>query len=143
MSTKPRTLPISKRGMNFETFMWLFTRLTALGMYLLILVAVAGALVMGARNQMNLADVLRWAFTPNVSHVQSTDVPELDPWATPFWKIVASLMVLTAGSHGLHGVLSVLDDYYAQPRLRALFRVIITILIPVLIGIGIYVVWTS
>jgi succinate dehydrogenase hydrophobic anchor subunit len=143
MSTKPRTLPINKRGMNFETFMWLFTRLTALGMYLLILVAVAGALVMGARNQMNLADVLRWAFTPNVSHVQSTDVPELDPWATPFWKIVASLMVLTAGSHGLHGVLSVLDDYYAQPRLRALFRVIITILVPVLIGIGIYVVWTS
>ena len=143
MSTKPRTLPISKRGMNFETFMWFFTRLTALGMYLLILVAVAGALVMGARNQMNLADVLRWAFTPNVSHVQSTNVPELDPWATPFWKIVASLMVLTAGSHGLHGVLSVLDDYYAQPRLRVLFRVIIAILIPVLIGIGIYVVWTS
>jgi succinate dehydrogenase hydrophobic anchor subunit len=143
MSSKSRTLPLNKRGMNFETFMWLFTRLTALGMYLLILVAVAGALVMGARNQMNLADVLRWAFTPNASHIQSTNVPELEPWATPFWKIVASLMVLTAGSHGLHGVLSVLDDYFAQPGMRALFRVIITILIPVLIGIGIYVVWTS
>lgn len=143
MSTKPRTLPLSKRGMNFETFMWVFTRLTALGMYVLILVAIAGALIMGARNQMNLADVLRWAFTPNYTHVESTNVPALDPWATPFWKIVASLMVLTAGSHGLHGVLSVLDDYYAKPRLRALFRVIITILVPVLIGIGIYVVWTS
>lgn len=143
MSTKPRTLPLSKRGMNFETFMWGFTRLTALGMYVLILVAIAGALIMGARNQMNLADVLRWAFTPNYTHVESTNVPALDPWATPFWKIVASLMVLTAGSHGLHGVLSVLDDYYAKPRLRALFRVIITILVPVLIGIGIYVVWTS
>lgn len=143
MNTKSRSLPLSKRGMNFETFMWLFTRLTALGMYFLIIVAVVGALVMGARSQMNLADVLRWAFTPNVTHVQSTDVPQLEPWATPFWKIVASLMVLTAGSHGLHGVLSVLDDYYAQPRMRALFRIIITILIPVLIGIGIYVVWTS
>lgn len=143
MSSKPRTLPLSKRGMNFETFMWGFTRLTALGMYLLILVAIAGALIMGARNQMNLADVLRWAFTPNASHVQSTNVPELDPWATSFWKTVASLMVITAGSHGLHGVLSVLDDYWSQPRLRVLFRIIITILIPVLIGIGIYVVWTS
>jgi succinate dehydrogenase hydrophobic anchor subunit len=143
MSIKSRTLPLGKRGMNFETFMWLFTRLTALGMYLLILVAVVGALVMGARNQMNLADVMRWAFTPNVTHVQSTNVPELDPWATAFWKIVASLMVLTAGTHGLHGVLSVLDDYYAQPRLRVLFRVIIAILIPILLGIGIYVVWTS
>jgi succinate dehydrogenase hydrophobic anchor subunit len=143
MSSKQRTLSLRKRGMNFETFMWFFTRLTALGMYALMLIAIIGALVMGARNQMNLADVLRWAFTPNVSHVQSTNVPELDPWATPFWKTLASLMVLTAGSHGLHGVLSVLDDYYAQPRMRALFRVIITILIPVLIGIGIYVVWTS
>ena len=143
MSTKPRTLPLTKRGMNFETFMWFFTRLTALGMYLLILVAIGGALIMGARHQMNLADVLRWAFTSNVSHVQSTNVPELDPWATPFWKTVASLMVLTAGSHGLHGVLSVLDDYYTGPRARLIFRVIITILIPVLIGIGIYVVWTS
>jgi succinate dehydrogenase hydrophobic anchor subunit len=143
MSTKSRTLPITKRGMNFETFMWLFTRLTALGMYLLMLVAIAGALIMGARNQMNLADVLRWAFTPNYAHVQSTNVPELEPWATTFWKTVASLMVLTAGSHGLHGVLSVLDDYFAQPRARLLFRVIITILIPILLGIGIYVVWTS
>lgn len=143
MSTKSRTLPLHKRGMNFETFMWLFTRLSALALYFFMLVAIVGALIMGARNQMNLADVLRWAFTPNVSHVQSTNVPELEPWATPFWKSVASLLVLTAAVHGLHGVLSVLDDYYARPRLRALFRIIIAILMPVLIAIGIYVIWTS
>jgi len=143
MSTKSRTLPLTKRGMNFETFMWLYTRLSALALYLFMLVAIIGALIMGARNQMNLADVMRWAFTPNYTHVQSTNVPELDPWATPFWKVVASLIVFTAATHGLHGVLSVLDDYFAQPRARVLFRVIITILIPVLIGIGIYVVWTS
>ena len=143
MSAKPRTLPLNKRGMNFETFMWLFTRLSALAMYLFMLVAIVGALVMGARNQMNLADVLRWAFTPNVSHVQSTNVPELEPWATPFWKSLASLFVLTAAAHGLHGVLSVLDDYYAQPRLRTLFRILIAILTPVMVAIGIYVIWTS
>ena len=67
---------------------------------------------------MNLADVLRWAFTSNVTHVQSTTVPELEPWATPFWKMLASLFVFTAAAHGLHGVLSVLDDYFAQPRAR-------------------------
>ncbi len=143
MTTKPRTLPLNKRGMNFETLMWLFTRLSALAMYLFVLVAVIGALLMGARTQMNLADVLRWAFTPNVTHVQSTNVPELETWATPFWKIVASLFVFTAAAHGLHGVLSVLDDYFAQPRVRVLFRVIITILLPILPGIGIYVIWTS
>jgi succinate dehydrogenase hydrophobic anchor subunit len=143
MSTKSRSLPLNKRGMNFETLMWLFTRLSALAMYVLLLVGVIGALLMGARNQMNLADVLRWSFTPNVTHVQSTNVPELDPWATPFWKVVASLFVFTAAAHGLHGVLSVLDDYFAQRWARMLFRVIITILLPILPGIGIYVIWTS
>lgn len=143
MRTKPRTLPLNQRGLNFETMMWLFTRLSALALYLFMLIAIIGALVMGARSQMNFADVLRWAFTPNVTHVQSTNVLDLDLWATPFWKALASLLVFTAAAHGLHGVLSVLDDYFAQPRARVLFRVIITILLPVLPGIGIYVIWTS
>jgi succinate dehydrogenase hydrophobic anchor subunit len=143
MATKSRSLPLNKRGMNFETFMWLFTRLSALAMYVLLLTAVIGALIMGARTEMNLADVLRWAFTTNVTHVQSTNVPNLDPWATVFWKGVAILMVLVAGSHGLHGVLSVLDDYFAQPRMRAFFRVLIAIILPVMWAIGIYVIWTS
>ncbi len=143
MSDKARTLPLNKRGMNFETLMWLFTRLSALAMYLFLLIAVIGALLMGARTQMNLADVLRWGFTPNVTHVQSTNVPDLAPWATPFWKVTACLFFFTALTHGLHGVLSVLDDYFAQRSLRVLFRVIITILVPVLSVIGIYVIWTS
>ncbi len=143
MRSRSRTLPLNKRGMNFETLMWLFTRLSALAMYLFMVVAIIGALIMGARTQMNLADVLRWAFTPNVTHVQSTNVLELDSWATPFWKALASLMVFTAAAHGLHGLLSVLDDYFAQPWVRTLFRVIITILLPILPGIGIYVIWTS
>lgn len=143
MSTKSRSLPLNKRGMNFETLMWLFTRLSALAMYLFLLVAVIGALIMGARTQMNLADVLRWAFTSNVTHVQSTNVPDLEPWTTPFWKVVAILMVLVAGSHGLHGVLSVLDDYFAQPRVRVFFRILIAIILPIMWVIGIYVIWTS
>jgi len=143
MSIKSRSLPLNKRGLNFETLMWLFTRLSALAMYVLLLTAVIGALVMGARNQMNLADVLRWSFTSNVTHVQSTNVPELEPWATLFWKGVAILMVLVAGSHGLHGVLSVLDDYFAQPRARLFFRILIAIILPIMWVIGIYVIWTS
>jgi succinate dehydrogenase hydrophobic anchor subunit len=143
MATKSRTLPLNKRGMNFETFMWLFTRLSALAMYALLLTAVIGALIMGARTQMNLADVLRWSFTSNVTHVQSTNVPELAPWATPFWKVVASLMLLVAGSHGLHGVLSVLDDYFAQPRVRSFFRILIAIILPIMWAIGLYIIWTS
>jgi succinate dehydrogenase hydrophobic anchor subunit len=143
MTTKSRTLPLTKRGLNFETFMWLFTRLSALAMYVLLLTAVIGALIMGARTEMNLADVLRWSFTSNVTHVQSTNIPELAPWATPFWRVVASLMLLVAGAHGLHGVLSVLDDYFAQPWARSLFRILIAIILPIMWALGIYLIWTS
>ena len=75
--TKSRTVPLTKRGLNFEMAMWIFTRLSALGMYALVLVAIIGALIMGARTQMNLADVLRWGFMPNVTHVRNTNVPDL------------------------------------------------------------------
>ena len=37
-----RTLPLNKRGFNFETFMWAFTRFTVIAMYGLML---AGLLV--------------------------------------------------------------------------------------------------
>jgi hypothetical protein len=36
-TAKPRTLPFSKRGFNFETTMWIFTRVTVLIMYALML----------------------------------------------------------------------------------------------------------
>src|SRR5512145_3128039 len=101
MATKSRTLPLKKRGLNFEMLMWLFTRLSALAMYALILFAVIGALVMGARNQMSFADVLRWGFMPNPNHVQSTEIPALEPWATPFWAVVGSLLLLVAVAHGV------------------------------------------
>ena len=65
MNSKPRTLPLSKRGMSFETFMWAFTRATALGMYGFILFGVVGALAMGAQHSMTFVEVLRWALVSN------------------------------------------------------------------------------
>ena len=45
-AVKSRSLSLSKRGMSFETFMWLFTRLSALAMYALILIgAIAWCIV--------------------------------------------------------------------------------------------------
>jgi len=77
MAARTRRLPLAQRGLNFEMAMWVFTRLSALGMYALVLFALVGALIMGARNNMSFADVMRWAFLPNVTHVQSTNIPEL------------------------------------------------------------------
>ncbi|MCC6501303.1 MAG: hypothetical protein IT313_13640, partial [Anaerolineales bacterium] len=44
-----RTLPLSKRGFNFETTMWIFTRFTVIVMYLLILAGIVGGLIVSAQ----------------------------------------------------------------------------------------------
>ncbi|MFZ5904695.1 MAG: succinate dehydrogenase, hydrophobic membrane anchor protein [Chloroflexota bacterium] len=143
MATKSRSLPLSKRGLNFEMLMWIFTRLTALAMYALILFAIIGALVMGARNQMNLADVLRWGFMPNSTHVQSTDVPDLEPWSTPFWRLTASALLLVAVAHGVHGLVVIADDYIVSHGGRNVVRIISIAFMLAMMGIGLYILWTS
>jgi succinate dehydrogenase hydrophobic anchor subunit len=124
-------------------FMWLFTRLSALGMYALILFAIIGALVMGARNDMNLADVMRWGFMPTSTHVQSTDVPDLAPWSTPFWRLTGSALLLLAVAHGVHGLVVITDDYIVTPRGRLIVRWISIAMMISMSLIGVYVLWTS
>jgi len=140
---KSRALPLNKRGLNFEMFMWLITRLTALGMYALLLTAVIGALIMGARTQMNLADVIRWGFMPNPSHVQSTNVPDLAPWSTLFWQIIGSGFLLISVGHGVHGLVTIADDYIVTPRGRGIVRIISILMLLAMTAMGLYIIWTS
>jgi len=141
--TKSRSLPLSRRGLNFEMLMWIFTRLSALAMYGLILFAILGALYMGARNQMNLADVMRWGFMPNSTHVQNTEVPDLEPWMTLFWKLTGSALLLLAVAHGIHGLVAVADDYIVTPRGRQVVRVISILLVLLFVLTGVYIIWTA
>ncbi len=141
--SKSRNLTLSQRGMNFETLMWLFTRLSALAMYALILFGLIGALVMGARNQMNFADVMRWAFMPNATHVQSTNVPDLAPWASAFWKLAGSALLLVAVAHGVHGLVVIADDYIASTGGRKIVRLLSIVMMLSMSAIGLYIVWTS
>ncbi len=141
--TKSRSLPLSKRGLNFEMLMWIFTRLSALAMYGLILFAIVGALFMGARYQMNLADVMRWGFMPNSTHVQNTNVPDLEPWMTSFWRLTASALLLVAVAHGLHGLVVVADDYIVTPRGRQIVRIISILLVLLFSLTGVYIIWTA
>ena len=140
---KARTLPLSKRGMSFETFMWLFTRLTALAMYGFIFIGIVGALAMGAQHDMSFVEVLRWVLMPNTGHVEYTNVPDLSPYATMFWKLVASGFFLTAAGHGVHGVVVILDDYFAKPSQRKWIRIINITSVVIIIPIGIYVIWVG
>jgi len=140
---KSKSLSLKERGLNFEMFMWIVTRLTALAMYALLLTAVIGALVMGARTQMNLADVIRWSFMPNPSHVQSTNVPDLVPWASIFWQLVASAFLLIAVGHGVHGLVVIADDYIVSERGRSTVRTISILMMLTMSALGLYVIWTS
>ena len=141
--SKSKSLPLGKRGLNFEMLMWTFTRLSALGMYALILFAIIAALYMGARNQMNLADLMRWGFMPNVTHVRNTNVPDVAPWETPFWKLTASALLLLAVAHGVHGLVVIADDYIVSPRGRQTVRILSILFLLFMTVIGLYVLWTS
>ncbi|MDP1713765.1 MAG: hypothetical protein Q8L41_03385 [Anaerolineales bacterium] len=144
MTAKSRNLSIAKRGLlSFETIMWAFTRLSALGMYALIVFGLIGALVMGARNNMNFADVMRWAFIPNVTHVENTALPDTTPWAAPLWKLTASALLIIAVGHGVHGLVVIADDYISTARGRQIVRIISGVMILSMIGIGLYLIWTS
>ncbi len=141
--TKSRTLPLSKRGMNFETLMWYFTRLSALAMYAFILFGMIGALLMGARNQMNFADVMRWAFNSNAHHVHSTDLVDMTPWETPLWKLTAIGFFMLAAAHGMHGLVVIADDYIPGAGARKVVRLLSIVMLASVTVIGVYVLWTS
>ncbi len=143
MDTKPRTLRPSERGLNFEMLLWLFTRLSALAMYGLILVGLVGALIMGARTQMNFADVMRWTFMPTATHVQSTNVQDLGPWSTAFWKAVGSALLVVASAHGARGLVAIADDYIVSGRGRLVVRITSVVALIAMCVIGLYVVWTA
>src|SRR5918995_1103653 len=62
-----RSLPVSKRGLNFEMFMWAFTRFSVIAMYGLILAGLIGAVLLSAWTGANFGDILYWAFFPNMA----------------------------------------------------------------------------
>lgn len=142
MTTKSRNLSIKGRGlMNFETIMFAFTRLSALGMYALILFSIIGALIMGARTQMNMADVLRWGFMPNVTHVQSTALESTEPFAAILWKLTAAALLLVATAHGVHGLVVIADDYITGERGRKIVRLLSILMIVSMSVLGLIIIW--
>src|SRR5258708_2078107 len=53
-----RTLSLNKRGFNFETFMWAFTRFTVIAMYGLIIAGILVALIISAQSGANFGNIL-------------------------------------------------------------------------------------
>jgi len=132
-----RTLPVSKRGLNFEMFMWGFTRFTVIAMYGLILAGLIGALSLSAQTGANVGDILYWAFFPNLA-----ENPLEQVWMTILAKLMVIAFVLTACGHGVHGVLEILDDYFTSETARRWSRNFIIAYAILASLIAIYVIWT-
>lgn len=133
-----RTLPIKERGLNFETFMWAFTRFTVIAMYGLILAGMIGALIVSAQTGANLGDVFYWAFFPNMA-----ENPLGQIWMTILAKLMVIAFVLTACGHGVHGVLEIWDDYVISETGRRWARNIVISYAVVASLAAIYIIWTA
>lgn len=133
-----RTLPIAKRGFNFETFMWAFTRFTAITMYGFVLAGITGGLMVSSQTGANLGDVFYWAFFPNMA-----ENPLGQIWMTILVKSMVIAFVLTACGHGVHGVLEIWDDYFTSEGARRWARNFVIIYAFVASLIAIYVIWTA
>ena len=133
-----RILSLSKRGFNFEVFMWAFTRFTVIAMYGLIIVGILGALSLSAQTGANFGDILYWAFFPNLS-----ENPLGQIWMTILAKLMVVAFVLVVSGHGVHGVLEILDDYFTSAFARRWSRNFIMTYAIVANLIAIYIIWTS
>jgi succinate dehydrogenase / fumarate reductase membrane anchor subunit len=114
---------------TFEYGMWLFTRLSGLGMILLAAVNLAMAFVMGGRTLLDLPATIRWMFFPNPNHVIDSNIPDVTVgWSNAFWQIFSTIIIFLAAAHGINGVRMVIEDFIERRQivyaLRGLFFVL-------------------
>jgi len=114
---------------TFEYGMWLFTRLSGLGMILLAAVNLATAFVMGGRTLLDLPATIRWMFFPNPNHVIDSNIPDVTVgWSNAFWQIFSTIIIFLAAAHGINGVRMVIEDFIERRQivyaLRGLFFVL-------------------
>jgi len=118
-----RSRPAPQMGFNFEYLMWIFTRISGLALLLLALVGVAAALLMGARTQLDLSQLMRWTFFPNSFHVVNSNIPDVTQgWANAYWQTMQMLLVFFGITHGVNGLRVVLEDYLGGSWGRVFLR---------------------
>jgi len=139
---RSRTVP--QRGFNLDYLMWLFTRLSGLTLFLLALIGVVGALLLGAREQVDLPTLVRWTFFPNPNHVVNSSIPDVTlGWANAYWQIMMILVLFFGVTHGFNGLRMVIEDYLGQSISQALLRGVIFLLWLFFMVMGIFVILAS
>lgn len=128
----------------FEYGMWLFTRISGLGLILFGAISMGVAFAQGGRLYLDMDSMFRWMFFPNPNHVINSDIPSVTPgWSNAFWQIYSMLMIFMATVHGFNGLRMVLEDYIENPLVIAFLRgLALLVMIGAMIG-AVYVILAS
>jgi len=133
-----------QQGLSIEYILWIFTRLSGIGLILLAIVGGTSALIMNARTQMDLPTLFRWMFFQNPNHVVNSNIADISQgWANAFWQTMEMLTIFLAVSHGFNGLRVVLEDFFGPSSFRPLMRGILLILWVSSIIISIFVILAS
>jgi succinate dehydrogenase hydrophobic anchor subunit len=139
-----RTRTAPQRGFNLDYLMWLFTRLSGLALFVLAFFGALGAMLLGARGQVDLPALMRWTFFPNPNHVVNTNIPDVTQgWANAFWQIMMILVLFFGVTHGFNGLRNVIEDYLGQSVSQVLLRGIIFLLWLFFMVMGVFVILAS
>jgi succinate dehydrogenase hydrophobic anchor subunit len=126
MQMRTRTI---QPGFTFEYFMWIFTRISGVSLVALGLFGMVGALVLGARTQLDLPTLMRWTFFPNPNHVVNSNIPDVAiGWGTAFWQILQILIIFLGVTHAVNGLRVVLEDFIGRSDLRPFLRGVLFLL---------------
>jgi succinate dehydrogenase hydrophobic anchor subunit len=139
-----RTRTAPQRGFNLDYLMWLFTRLSGLGLFGLALIGAVGAMLLGAREQLDLPALMRWTYFPNPNHVVNSSIPDVTlGWANAFWQIMMILVLFFGVTHGFNGLRMVIEDYLGQSVSQVLLRGVIFLLWLFFLVMGVFVILAS
>lgn len=138
------TRTITRVGFSFENLMWIFTRVSGLLMFLMVLFGMGAALWMGARTQMDLGTLIRWSFFQNPNHVINSNIPDVTlGWANAYWQVMEILMVFFGISHGTNGLRVVVEDYMGKSWTTVFWRGFLFFLWLFLLVVAVYVILAS
>ncbi len=120
VTERPRTggqRPQRRPRQNFETWSWLFMRVSGLALVFLAL--------------------LHFAITHILNDVVATDQAFVARrWERPGWRIFDWSLLALALLHGLNGLRWIIDDYVRSPGKRAAVKSVLYTISAVLFGYG-------
>lgn len=101
--TDPGPAAPDRRSRSFETWSWLFMRLSGLALLFLALV------------HFTITHIVNDVVDTNYQFVAAR-------WRNPLWRIFDWLLLALALAHGLNGMRRIIDDYVTRPGLRVAAR---------------------